>query len=306
MATNGSAAYSSNGFWKIRLHELITDLVLIAISIYLSHYLRLYTSIVTQETSYVIQLVIVIVQLTLPWYLGFLYGRYLVFYSGFIRKIVQVFAFIIFMMFVGFAINFLTGLPKSSNLSGSDNFIFFALFWVFAIIVAPFLALSGKSAGKGCFIKLTKGDKNGSFYQIVFIFLGSVLFLLGLFILMYYLGKPLGLIASVLLLSLILFLGYKVYGKLKNTYVIHLLDSIAIYIFPVIVFVSLTVWSFICVQTSVTDNLGNHLAFRQIFFILIVNGYIPLRLIQMFNPPLSILNLLLSIISLVIFLSVIH
>lgn len=306
MATNGSAPYSSNGFWKIRPHELITDLVLIGISIYLSHYLRVYTSTVTQETSYGIQIVIIIAQLTLPWYLGYLYGRYLVFYSGFIRKLVQVAAFIIFMMFVGFAGIFLADLPKSSNLSGSDNFIFFALFWVFAIIAAPFLALSGKSAGKGCFIKLAEGDKNGSFYQIVFIFLGSVLFLFGLFILMYYLGKIPGIIASVVLLSLILFLGYKVYGKLKSTYVIHFIDSIAIYIFPVIIFVSLTVWSFICVQTSVTDNPGNHLAFRQILFILTFNGFIPLRLIQMFNPPLSILNLLLSITSLVIFLSVIH
>jgi hypothetical protein len=210
------------------------------------------------------------------------------------------------MMFVGFAVIFLTDLPKSSNLSGSDSFIFFALFWIFAIIAAPFLALSGKSAGKGCFIKLAEGDKNGSFYQIVLIFSGSVLFLFGLFILMYYLGKILGIIASVVLLSLILFLGYKVYGKLKSTYVIHLIDSIAAYIFPLIIFVSLTVWSFICVQTAVTDNLANHLAYRQILFILIFNGFIPLRLIQMFNPPLSILNLLLSISSLVILLSVIH
>ena len=129
MAANGSAPYSSNGFWKIRPHELIVDIVLIGISIYLSHYLKLYTSTVTQETSYGIQIVIVIAQLTLPWYLGYLYGRYLVFHNGLIRKTVQVIAFIIFMMFVGFAIIFLTDLPKSSNLSGSDSFIFFALFW---------------------------------------------------------------------------------------------------------------------------------------------------------------------------------
>jgi len=306
MAATEPAPDSLNGFWKIRPQEFILDLVLIGITIWLTHYFKLYSGTVTQENSTGIQIIIVIAQLSLPWYLGFLYGRYLVFYGGMIQKAVMLTAFIVFMMFIGFAGLYLSDLPKSSYLSGTDNLIFFAVFWVFAIMISPFLALSGKSAGKAYFKQAAEGDKNGSFYHIVFIFLGLVLFLIGLLFLKYYLGNFLGILAAFGLLAFILYFGNKVYGKLKSTYVVRIIDSIATYIFPFIILISLTVWSVICVQTAVTDNAGNPLSYRGILFILVFNGYIPLRLIQMFDPPLRILNLLLSIISLVLLFSVIH
>jgi|GEM_PF-6168926 len=306
MTTNEFKAYSSATFWKIKPGALVADLVLIGISIFFSHSLSEYVATATQESSSVLQILILFAQFTLPWYLGYLYGKCLIFYGRLLRTLVLIVSCLVCVAFIGSVTVFLTGLPKFGEMSGANNFVFFAMFWVFAIIAGPFLALSGKSTGKGSFVKLEKGENNGSFFQIVFICLFIVAFIIGLFILMYYLGNGLGIFASAILLGLLVYIAYTLYQKLKDNYIVKLVETIAVRAFPLIVLLSLTVWSFVSVQTSLADNLGNRFGFRQIIYILLLNGFIPLRIIQMFDPPLSIVNLILSIASLVIFLSLIH
>ena len=306
MDKNEFRPYSANTFWKIKPHAVIADLVLIGISIFLSHSLSKHVATATQESSTRLQILILVAQFTLPWYLGYLHGKYIVFYGGLVRAVAQIISFLVFLVFIGSATVFLTSLPKFGEMSGADNFVFFGMFWAFAIIASPFLALSGKSTGKGSFVKLSEGENNGSFFQIVFICLFVVAFILGLFILMYYLGNGWGIIASGVLLGLLIYLAYTLYQKLKDNYVVKFVEMIAVRAFPLIVLLSLTVWSFVSVQTSLADNLGNRFGFTQILYILILNGFIPLRLVQIFEPPLSALNLVLSIASLVILLTLIH
>ena len=306
MAANKLPPLSVNTFWKIKPGALIADLILIGISIFLSHSLSDYVANMKQQTSVGLQILIIAAQFTVPWYLGYLYGRYFVFYDGFMVGLIRVVSILVFVAFVGSVGFFLSGLPKSGGMmSGKDNYILFSSFWITAVIASPFLALSGKSAGKGSFARSDDTDNSRSFFELVSFCLAIIIPFFGAGLFIYYLEMVPGIICSAGTLLLFIFRN-KIYEKIKDMYAIKLVESIATQIFPFIVLLSLILWSFVSVQTATVNNPGSRLAFAHILYILTLNGFIPLRIIQMFEPPLSILNLVLSIASLVIFLSLVH
>src|ERR1700733_14286170 len=168
MAKNDLNAYSTTTFWKIKPRELFADLMLIGLTLFLSRTLSVYAATVKQESAVGLQILIIMTQFTLPWYLGYLYGRYLVFFGRFIRIIVQLASYLVFIAFVGSVGIYLSGLPKSGGITpGAENYILFSFIWIVAIIASPILGLSGKSAGKTCLVTLNEVDEDRSPPEII-------------------------------------------------------------------------------------------------------------------------------------------
>src|SRR6185312_11590877 len=138
-----------NSFWRINVAELIADAGLIAFSIFFSKYLFNESDIVFHRLEpWKIMGLYVIVVLTMPWYMGYLYAIYGRFYSKPVMKIVLwSFVFILFVILV-YIIRILFSLDWMSN-TKSDGSItdFMGTFALFMLVLGPIMSIGGFNAG---------------------------------------------------------------------------------------------------------------------------------------------------------------
>lgn len=299
-------AYNKNVFWSISWSHLLADLSLIVYSFFFSRYFVNHTDVGETISPLVLLFLYVIVVFSLPWFLGYMYVVYAVFYSSFIKQIVKW----IFIVITLFTLVYLIGVMSHVYPSGNDpssNLDSIGFFILFLLVLGPMMGLGGLAAGYGEFRTDKLKDEASVTTVLISIVIAIALlvwacqkidlssrniFLQYLLMFLIFIGASLGAALFIGLMMLI-----KTGLEKINAY--DKLSLLAQNLFPFFIVSTLVIWNEVGLRLIV-DTFGDtheKISLTLLLISLTFTGLIPFRIIMLFAPPLKAINIFIGLVA---------
>lgn len=296
-------------FYQLSIPDLLCDILLIIFSFFVSDELFSNSGLFIGLKSWQIIAMYCVVVLTLPWYLGYIYGRNSAFYRPEIIKIFRwVFILMTIMVLVYLVrLLFSTGWEDMENMKGIDEFM--GAFAIFLLVLGPMMCLGGAASAYQSFSpdgdesKKFNPDKSANTWALLMLVLAIafMIYFTGAFqekagdwiIIVAYLGGP---IAAVLVFAaFILFLTL-----LEKIGLYRYLAIIAQNTFPLFIISVLVFWSGIAIHFMISDfgDAEGKISTSAMIFSVLASGLVPFRIIMLFNAPIRMTNIIIGILSL--------
>ncbi len=298
--------YDPQFFWKISISELLADAGIIAYAFYFSQYFFKENNILGIIKPWQLMGLYAMVALTLPWYLGYLYARWDIFYQKIITKIVKWFFIAIALAVLVYLMVMALDVPWD-NLGKTDKLTEnFAMFLTFLLVLGPMMSIPGFIAGQNDCENPKKESNDVNDPSVTGVMMMIVL-AIGLLvwwansdfthnhswmIIVVYLGSC---VAAVIVFGVF----WAFLTLLKKLGVYKPLANFFQSFFPLFIVSILILWNEIGMRLIMTSTGSDYakISFGKLFFIVTVSGFIPFRLIMILTPPIRLINLLIGILA---------
>ena len=291
-------------FWSINISELIADAGLIVFAIFFSRYCFRDVDILHTLKPWQLMALYAVVVLTMPWYLGYMYAIFDEYYNKYVMRailcifIVIVLVVLIYMMRIMFSLNWLSdeGVSPKNNITDITG-----IFSLFLLVLGPMMSIGGVVAGQDDARNERKTEPaEASPTMALLIVAMAIAFLV------WWASYPA--VQNNVFLFILVFLGacvaavavwgifYAFTYLLRKIGIYSFLSRIASLLFPFFIISILVLWSDIDQHFILRDfGFNGHMSLKGAIFTLTVAGFIPFRLIMLFQPPLRFINFAIGI-----------
>jgi len=296
------AYFDKNFFWRINVSELIADAGLILFSIFFSRYCFRDVDILHSLRPWQFMSIYAIVVLTLPWYLGYIYAFFEEYYGKVMMRIILITFIIIVLVVLIYMIRIMFSLHWMDDDAKPDQMEnIMGMFSLFLLVLGPMMCIGGFVAGKDDSEPAKKAsDNDASPTAALMIIVLAIAFLVWwssypavqnhgwLEILIFFGSSFAAVIVFGIYLAIVTFL--------KKMGVYAYLSKFAATMFPVFIVCILVLWSDID-QHFIMEDFGNggQMSLKYAILTLSIAGFIPFRLIMLFQPPLRFINMAIGI-----------